>query len=153
MDRRHSHYRQNEEKSSKHYHVSQHNLDDSKKNTLGRGQWEKSLEEIKRGYSAIGCKFYQIWNPATQKYLQVDPENTSVGLTENVSSFNSKYTHNVQMLIWYKFIKSFRLTMLIYYRHICMILLFYIENHIETLFWKLLQSAYLRRSCIHVQII
>ena len=48
------------------------------------------MEEIKRGYSEIGCQFYQFWNPATKKYLQVDPENTSVGLTENVSSFNSK---------------------------------------------------------------
>ena len=84
--RRHSNDRRNEEKSSNHYHVSQHNLDGSKKNTLG------SLEEIKRGYSEIGYKFIQIWNPATQKYLQVDPENTSVGLTENISSFNSKYT-------------------------------------------------------------
>ena len=60
------------------------------KQTVGRGQWKKSMEDIKRGYNEIGCKFYQIKNPATNKYLQIHPENKSVGLTEDYKTFNSK---------------------------------------------------------------
>ena len=92
-DRRHSHDNANK----KQYVDSQPTKKikaNTHKQTAGKGQWKKSMEDIEREYDNPGCKFYQIYNPATKKYLQIYPENTSVGLTEDYKNFNSKYIYD-----------------------------------------------------------
>ena len=59
--------------------------------TIDRGTKQKiSTEEIKKGYNAIGCSFYQIYHPSTQRNLQVHPENNSVDISEDHNNFGSK---------------------------------------------------------------
>ena len=69
---------------------SQRKWDRSNENTFGGGYLTTSIEKIKQGYNEPYCQFYQFFNPASRKYLEVDPENSAVGLTEDVLSFNSK---------------------------------------------------------------
>ena len=51
---------------------------------------EKSIEEIKREYNQLGCQFYQIYHPATEKNLQVYQGNNSIGVSEDTTNFSSK---------------------------------------------------------------
>ena len=51
---------------------------------------DKSIEEIKREYNQLGCQFYQIYHPSTQRSLQVYRGNNSIGVSEDTKNFSSK---------------------------------------------------------------